>query len=165
MKDTFGLVPPAIKRMLEAEDYTDRQAKAGAAISRALEAIHPDLSLVFVRHDAAPEVLPPGTVPGRWHVRRSGPVPFYMPITTPDGGYREPDSGILQEVADRDMRRDEVARRVFGRPEREAAERARAKALYDEQKKDEMVSDLKAGWRVKGRIYRDDGTKVLRKKP
>jgi hypothetical protein len=43
--------------------------------------------------------------PGRWHVKKQneGVPDSYMPITTPDGGYREPDSGVLNEMADRDM--------------------------------------------------------------
>jgi hypothetical protein len=166
MKDTFGLVPPEIQRMLEAEDFRDRQVKAGRAISEALTALHPGLDLVFVRHDATPGVVPPGAVPGRWHVRNkeAQPIPTFTPITAPDGGYREPDSGILQELADRDMRRPEVAREIYERPQREKEKRQKAKALEGEQHCYDMAEDLRAGWRVKGRILRDDGTPVKRKR-
>src|SRR5436305_14999806 len=99
MRDTFQLVPPEIRAMVEAEEWRDRQAKAGRAIGEALTALHPDLSLVFVRHDAVPDALPPGAVPGRWHVRKKGLIPFFAPITTPDGGHREPDSRIVIETA------------------------------------------------------------------
>jgi hypothetical protein len=165
MKDLFGLVPPEIRRLVEAEEFKDRQAKAGRAISQALTALHPGLDLVFVRHDAAPEILPPGAVAGRWHVRNKDaqPIATFTPICTPGGGYREPDSGILQELADRDMRRSEVAERVFGRHEREKAQKAKDKALEREQHRDDMRADLRAGWRVKGRILREDGTPIKRK--
>jgi hypothetical protein len=164
MRDTFQLVPPEIRAMVEAEEWRDRQAKAGRAISEALTALHPDLSLVFVRHDAVPDALPPGAVPGRWHVRKKGPIPFFAPITTPDGGYREPDARVVMEMAERDMRRPEVAQRVFTRGEREAAKRRKDRALRKEQERDVLKEDLKAGWRVPGRIYRDDGQMVKRKR-
>lgn len=152
MKDTFGLVPPEIKKMVEAEEYNDRQARAGRGISEALSALDPDLDLVFVRHDAAPEHLPPGAVAGRWHVRYKAakPLPLLAAITTPSGAYREPDSGILYEFAKRDMRKREVRERIFGKPEREKAKDRKAKDLETEQRRYEMAEDLRAGWRVAG---------------
>jgi len=163
MKDTFGLVPPEIRAMVEAEDWRDRQVKAGRSISEALTALDPDLSLVFVRHDAAPEILPPGAVPGRWHVRKKGLVPLFVPITAPDGGYREPDSRVVMEMAERDMRRPEVADRIFRQHEVKTRERARAKALRKEQEHDVLVQDLRAGRRVSGRIYNGEGKRIKRK--
>jgi len=152
MKDTFGLVPPEIRAMVDAEDYNERQARAGRGISEALNALDPDLDLIFVRHDAAPEILPPGAVPGRWHVRNKAaqPIPTFSPIETPTGRYREPDSGILQEYARRDMRRDDVRRETYEKPHAEKAARLRKQALEAEQRKDEIRNDLKAGWRVAG---------------
>lgn len=165
MEDTFGIVPPEIRKMIEAEDYNDRQAKAGKAISEALTAIKPSLDLVFVRHDAAPEILPPGAVAGRWHVRDKDaqPIPAFFPITARDGGYREPDSGILMELSEMDMRRPEVARRVFERNARQRAEKKKALELEKEQRRYDMVTDLKAGKRVKGRILNDEGKPIKRK--
>lgn len=152
MKDTFGLVPPEIKRMVEAEEYNEDLARAGKGISEALTALDPDLDLVFVRHDAAPEILPPGAVPGRWHVRNKGAaeLPTFTPIETPSGGYRDPDSGILHEYAARDMRKDEVRRATYGRAEREQVVRQRKQALETEQRRDEIKHDLKIGWRLPG---------------
>lgn len=158
MRDVFGLIPPEIRARIEAEEYRDRQAKAGRAISEALTALHPDLELVFVRHDAAPERLPSSAaVPGRWHVHRKGTT-FFAPITTPDGGYRDPDSGILAELAQRDLRKPGALEKVLGQ-----VDYSSQKKLESEQRQDEMVSDFKAAKRVKGRVYRDDGSKVLRK--
>jgi hypothetical protein len=123
------------------------------------------LDLVFIRHDAHPDKIPPGSMAGRWHVRNkeARPVPTFTPICAPGGGYREPDSGILQELADRDMRRPEVSERAFTRHGRERQERERAKALEREQRRYDMVTDLKAGKRVSGRIVNDRGEPIKRK--
>lgn len=152
MKDVFGLVPPQIKQMVEAEDYNDRQAKAGRAISEALTALNPYLDLIFVRHDAAPEMIPPGAVAGRWHVRNKAaqPIPTFSPIETPSGAYREPDSGILAEYSARDMTKPGAMQALMERPMREKAKNEKAKALENEQRRDEIKEDLRAGWRVAG---------------
>lgn len=163
MRDTFELVPPEIRAMVEAEEWRDRQVKAGRAVAQALQAFDPDLSLVFVRHDASPEILPPGTVAGRWHVRRNGPIPFFVPITTPDGGYREPDSRVVMEMAERDMYRPDVADRVFRQHEVKAKAREKERALRKEQQRDVLKEDLRAGRRVKGRIYDGEGKRLKRK--
>lgn len=152
MEDRYGLVPPEVRARVEAEEYNDRQAKAGVGISTALRALDPDLDLVFVRHDAAPEILPPGAVPGRWHVRNKSafPIPTFSAVETPEGGYREPDSGILHEYAGRDMRKADVRAATFDRPHREKRDRERKKALETEQRRDELASDLKTGRRIPG---------------
>jgi hypothetical protein len=151
MKDTLE-VPPEIKLTIEAEQYADRQAKADRSIRRALHALDPDLDLLRVRPDIAPEIVPPGAIPGRWHVRNKAakPIPTFAPIETPDGGFREPDSGILREMARRDMRKREVRRALYERQEREEARSKQAKDLETEQRRDEMAEDLRAGWRVAG---------------
>lgn len=151
--------------MHEADEYNDRLAQRARGIAEALAALKPSLELMLCRRDVDPSQVPSDCIPGYWHVRDNAaqPVPVHYPITTPDGSYREPDSRIVEELAQRDMRRPDVAAEVFGRPAREAERRRRAKALKDEQWKDEMVSEVKAAKRVKGRIYRDDGTLVKRK--
>lgn len=151
MKDLFGLVPPEIKARIHREEYVEQQASAGRSISEALTALDPYLDLVFIRHGAAPEILPPGAVAGRWHVRnKRGPIPSFSPITDPKGGYREPTPRILEELAERDMGRREVRDAVYQRPHRERLKEQHAKALEDEQRRDELVADLKTGWRVAG---------------
>ena len=150
MRESATAIPPEIRALVDAEDYRDRLSKADRGLSAALRAIHPDLDLIRVRSDIAPEQLPPGAVPGRWHVCKKNPVPFFSPITTPSGGYREPDSRILIELQKTDMRNGDVAHAVFERPRREAVKRQKIADLKKEQRKDEMVTDLKAGWRVAG---------------
>lgn len=165
MKEDTLYAPPELRRVVEAEQYKDGSAKVDAGIRSALRAIDPDLDLLRVRLDIAPEVIPPGAVPGRWHVRNSGakPLPTFTPIETPDGGYREPDSGVIRELMRRDMRKRTVRRQTYERSERQRRHDARAKELQTEQRRDELKADLKAGWRVKGRIKRDDGSLVKRK--
>lgn len=167
MREDTLYAPPELRRVVEAEQYRDSSAKVDAGIRSALRAIDPELDLLRVRLDIAPEAIPPGAVPGRWHVRNRGakPLPTFTPIETPEGGYREPDSGVLRELIRRDMRNRAVRRRTYERDERQRKQDKHAKGLADEQRRDELKADLKAGWRVMGRIKRDDGTLVKRKKP
>lgn len=167
MKEDTLYAPPELRRVVEAEQYKDGAAKVDPGIRSALRTIDPELDLLRVRLDIAPEVIPPGAVPGRWHVRNNGakPLPTFTPIETPDGGYREPDSGVIRELRRRDMRNREVRRMTYERDERQRKQDKHDKDLKNEQRRDELAADLKAGWRVMGRIKRDDGTLVKRKKP
>lgn len=93
-----------------------------------------------------------GTVSGRWHVERKNPgvLPSYFPITTPDGGYREPDFGVYEEIKRRDMWTADGLVKALARRDKENARREKDKALKSEQRKDEIAADLRAGWRVAG---------------
>lgn len=164
MEDTL-YAPPELRRVVEAEQYKDGAARVDPGIRAALRSIDPELDLLRIRLDAAPEILPPGAVPGLWHVRNRGakPLPTFTPIETPEGGYREPDSGVIRELRRRDMRNREVRRMTYERDERLKRQAEHDKNLQNEQRQDELRADLKAGWRVKGRIKRDDGTLVKRK--
>ena len=165
MEDKFGIVPPEIRRMYEADEYLERTKEGIRGIAEALRALKPSLELVYCKPNAPAQDVPYDCLPGYWHVRDNDaqPVAKHYPITGRNGEYREPDSAIVTELAQHDMRRPDVAERVFGRSRREAERRKRAKALKDEQWHDEMVSDVRAAKRVQGRIYRDDGTLVKRK--
>lgn len=165
MDDRLGIVPPEIRRMIEADEYVDRSKLRIRGVAEALRALKPSLELVFCRPDVDPEQIPYDCTPGFWHVRDNAaePVAKHYPITGAKGEYREPDSAIVSELAAQDMRRPDVAERVFGRARREAERRRRAADLKKEQWHDEMVADVKAGLRVNGRIYRDDGSFVKRK--
>jgi hypothetical protein len=165
MEDKFGLVPPEIRRMHEADEYNDRAKARVRGVAEALRALKPSLELVYCKPDSDPSQVPFDALPGFWHVRDNDaqPVPKLYPITGAKGEYREPDSAIVTELAQHDMRRPDVADRVFGASRRAAERRKREKALKDEQWRDEMVADVKAGLRVNGRIYRDDGSFVKRK--
>jgi len=165
MEDRFGLVPPEIRRMHEADEYVDRTKRRIRGVAEALRALKPSLELVYCKPNVAPQAVPYDCTPGFWHVRDNDalPVPKHYPITGSKGEYREPDSAIVSELAQQDMRRPDVAEKVFGRSRREAERRRRAADLKKDQWHDEMVSDVKAAQRVQGRIYRADGELVKRK--
>lgn len=165
MEDRLGIVPPEIRRMIEADEYNDRTKERVKGVAEALRALKPSLELVYCRSDVDPSQVPYDCQPGYWHVRDNEAIPVakHYPITGAKGEYREPDSAIVAELAQHDMRKPDVAEKVFGRARREATARRHAKALKEEQWHDEMVSEVKAAQRVQGRIYRDDGEMVKRK--
>lgn len=150
LKEEF--VPQPLRAVIEGEQWRDRLAKADPGLRVALRSVKPYLDFVKVRHDVSAELLPPNAIPGCWHVRDKSakPLPVFMPITDAAGYYREPDSGVLRELSRTDMRKRDVAREVFDRPETERKRKEHELALKAEQRKDEMVSDLRAGWRVSG---------------
>ena len=146
MQDRYGLVPATIKANYEREEMVDRHVNAAIALHRALVALDDRLDVVFIPDRADPEY---GVVPGRWHVVRKNPPPApdsYMAITTADGGYREPDSGVLTELQRRDLWK-------HGLPdlhEKPAALREYERSVDDEARVDELASDLRAGARLPG---------------
>jgi hypothetical protein len=137
-------------------------ARAPRELEQELRGVKDGLEFVRVREDISPEIVPHGAFPGFWHVRDSSalPAPTFFPIAGASGGYREPDSGVCAELRSMDLRRPEVAERVFTSTARQEEARIRARDLRKEQERDVLKEDLKAGWRTKGRIYRDDGEKV-----
>lgn len=159
MQDKFGLVPQDIRERYERAEFVDRAAKAGRLLEKHLQAtMDPDLEVVFVRHDIDPDYLPTSAVPGRWHVRRKNPLPelpTYMPILAPGGGYRDPDSGVPEELAKIDLRRPGVMQKALERGRTDSPGKTRAKALEKEQRRDEMLTDFQAARRVRG----EDGLK------
>lgn len=127
---------------------TRNHAQMGKALDRALREHDPHLSLVWVKSNIPAWEVPQNVIPGRWHVRRENPhlAASYTAITTPDGGYREPDFGVLQEVQKRDL----WTRGVPAPPEDPLKRDRREKTLRDEQRRDEMRSDFQAAKRVAG---------------
>jgi hypothetical protein len=107
-----------------------------------LKNIDPHLKLVFANEKAQG----PGIQAGRWHVCRQAPgcVPTYLVISTNGvgvpGGFREPDSGVLDSLRRADSwRRDLLAEQL-------AAERSeeRAKDAHREARRDELAINIKA---------------------
>jgi len=145
VRDTYGLLPPVIAQNYEREAMVDNQLEAAVGIYRALQAMDPRLDLVFVTDRADPEY---GVVPGRWHVVRHNDKPApdtYIPITTRDGGFREPDSGVIAEMQDRDTW-------VHGTPDLETKRSVDKKTdpLFLEQTRDAIAEDVRATFRVAG---------------
>lgn len=151
MQDRYGLLPPSIRAKYEREEFVDHSVPKARAFAEALKAVHPDMELVLVRHDIAESELPQGAVRGRWHVRKHNPAPLapsYIPILGPNGSYREPDSGVLRELNEGDLRKRKVMEDVL---ERTRTDRGRGDGdLRTEQRQDGMKEDFRAARRVTG---------------
>lgn len=158
----MGLVVPAwVEENQERDRWIDGQIMLGLYWSQVLQEHDERLSVVFISENAHAiavedgvtyKVDIPGIVPGRWHVRCRNVPPFadtYMPITTPEGDYREPDSQVVEEVKRRSMDNKTVSEII---DDRKAAERAmeRQRELQREQMKDEVADHMRAALRVPG---------------
>jgi hypothetical protein len=143
MQDQYGLVPSAIKANYEREEMVDEQMAKAFSLYHALQAMDRRLDLVFIPDRADPEF---GVKPGRWHVVRKNDPPApdsYMAIETPDGKYMEPHSGILRDLADRDLWK-------HGTPENDRRPAAFTEPSKDDGFVDELAHDLRAGLRLPG---------------
>lgn len=154
------LVPAWIAENQARERFVDEQIQLGQVWTEVLrEELDPHLSVVFITEschaigveDGISYKDPiPGVEPGRWHVRRRNAPPIadtWMPITTPDGGYREPDSGILFELQKRDMSNRTVDDVIADRRRADAI-LEKQKALEAEQRQFELAEDLRAAFRM-----------------
>jgi hypothetical protein len=148
VQDALGIVPPEIRAKYEREEWVERGVRAGRALERALKDMDPALDVVFIKPDIGEEYLPGGAIPGYWHVRRNNPapaVPTYMPITTEDGGFRQPDFGVIDELRRSDLWAPGALEKALRQEDR-----TRAKELAKEQRLDELKSDFRAARRVSG---------------
>lgn len=149
-----------LRAIYRREDFIDTLSMSGGARHQAgaLEqelhsAFGPEMEVVRVRGDYDPAGMPPGCVPGAWHVRRRNPapeLPTYMPIVGPGGTYREPDSRVVAELAARDLRRRGVRQDLINRSRTDAPHKAAERALAAEQRRDVMKEDFRAAKRVRG---------------
>lgn len=154
------LVPPHIAENIERERFVDEQIHLGKVWTQVLrEELDPRLSVVFINDSAHATMVEegvtwkvdiPGIVPGRWHVHRRNDPPVadsYMPITGPSGEYREPDSGVLFELQQRDMGNRTVDQVIAERRKADAV-LERRRELEREQLRDQYAMDLKAAFRM-----------------
>lgn len=90
----------------------------------------------------------PGLRPGFWHVLRRPPVgqPTFIVHETPDGEYRDLDSGIFQTLRNGDMWNSERQkdREKFRRHAKRAEERESERER--EERLDELMDRAKAAW-------------------
>lgn len=146
--DPYGLLLPQTRANLE----TEAMAIQGAAgrlgpLLDALQKFDPEIVDIKFFGDRAEEHH--GIKRGRWHVHRRNKPPApdtFIPIETPDGGYREPDFGVVDELRSRDLWKD-------GRLEDSLTKRKPAafeKSTHEEALDDEIAEDLRAGLRVPG---------------
>lgn len=154
MDDPFGILPADIRARYERAEWVDGAAKAGRELERELKGVFgPEIEVVLVKANIDPENTPENVIPGRWHVRRNNPpptLPTYIPITTPDGGYRDPDSNVLAELADIDLTRPGVKQRMMDRTRSDSPHKQRERDLKKEQRHDELKLNFRAAKRVAG---------------
>jgi hypothetical protein len=154
MQDPFGIVPADIKAKYEQAEWVDRSVGAGRALERELKSTFgPEMEVVLVKPTIDPEHAPANVIPGRWHVRRNNAPPAlatYIPITTPDGGYRDPDAGVIAELAQVDLRRPGVKEKLIARGRTDSPHKQGERELHKEQRVDQMKEDFRAGKRVRG---------------
>lgn len=152
MEDPLGIVPADIRAKYEQAEWVDGAVRSGRALEAHLKATYgPEMEVVFVRPRA--QDAPASCIPGRWHICRQNPppaVPSYIPITTPDGGYRDPDFGVVAELAEIDLRRPEVMKRVLDQTRTDSPQKAAERALRKEQRQDVAKMDYKAARRTPG---------------
>jgi hypothetical protein len=99
--------------------------------NRRLKELDPHLALAWAGEFASG----PGIVPGRWHIRRKNLVgaDTYWPVQTPDGGFREMSSQVLEQFQAADLWNSQVRAdrdRSFARAER-SADRAKLREKED----------------------------------
>ena len=146
MRDQYGLVPPHIKANHEREEMVDEQMAKAFSLYHALQAMDRRLDLAFISDRADPEF---GITPGRWHVVRKNDPPApdsYMAIETPDGKYCEPHSGVLRDLAERDLWK----RGIPDNHTKPAALREYRRTADAEARTEELAHDLRAGARLPG---------------
>lgn len=154
MRDPLNLVPPDIKARYEQAEWVEGATRAGRALETELKSVFgPEMEVVLVKPTIDPEYTPQNVIPGRWHVRRNNPppaLPTYIPITTPDGGYRDPDSGVVRELADIDLRRPGVMQKMLERTRNDQPHKKRERELHKEQRRDILREDFRAAKRTPG---------------
>ena len=151
MRDPYNLVPPDIKANYEAEEMAVRHFRSAAQLLMHLRDFDSDIVDIKFFGDRAEEKY--GIKRGRWHIHRRNTPPAsdsYIPIETPDGGYREPDSGVLNELRERDLRRDDVWRAFEKTQASKAPSALQERSFTDNGEAEEIAHDVRAGARVAG---------------
>lgn len=144
-------VPAWVARNLERERFVDESMDFANGFDRLLKDRNPNLELTFVEDD--PRAKEARLEPGRWHIKRTNPgtADSYMPIVTPDGGYREPTLRDLEELDRRDLwRRPYAVAELLAQEAKEREKSKRAADLKREQLRDHALEDIRAGKRVAG---------------
>lgn len=141
-------LPPWVQENYEREQLVDDHIGKAHALNDILKAHDPNLSLVW----GSERALDPRVIPARWHVKAKGrgAPDLYIPITGPNGEYREPDANVYHELQAKDLWNDRVAQEVFAHSARRRAESVRREALNREQRIDTLAEDIRAAKRVFG---------------
>ena len=151
MKDPWGLVPPHIKANYDAEEMAERHFRSAGKLLMELRAF--DENIVDIKFFGERAEDRYGIVPNRWHIHRRNTPPApdsYIPIETPDGGYREPDSGVLNELRARDTRNRSVWEGILKKHAEKKPAALREKRFEDRGEAEEIAHAVRAGARVAG---------------
>lgn len=147
--DRFGLLDPITRSKIEQAEMVSSQVHNAAHVAKGLRDLDPRLKLTFFGENAEARY---NIVPGRWHVfldNEWGKPDMYYPIQTDDGGYREPDWGVVEAMkmadswsSDYELPTDDIQEHQAGVEKQ--------KALASDQRKDQIASDYEAAKRVAG---------------
>lgn len=146
---TSVALPPWVAANLRRDRLVEETLEAIPYWNRLLRDLDERLSLVWV-NDRLTRVearrIAPEMVPGRWHVRRrnDGAKDSYMPVTTPDGGYRPMGNDILDELRSKDLWRGDVAARYHGARYREERQTEADRQRRRDERVDGMATAIKA---------------------
>ena len=140
-----GLVLPTWVAANAERDKFAQQSAEWQHMDRQLKELDPQLSLVYVP-ERVPVTAAPGILPGRWHVKRAseGELDLYIPICGAQGEYRDPDSGIVEELRRRDLWKREVWDEMRTKNKRDEAAREREQATKDEERAEDFALAVKA---------------------
>lgn len=151
MHDPYNLVPPDIKANIEAEEMAERHFAQAVPLLMALKDFDPDIVDIKFFGERAEEKY--GIKRNRWHIHRKNIPPAsdsYIPIETPDGGYREPDSGVLNELRERDLRNGSVWRKFEEAQRSKSPAALQAKEFVDNGEAEEIAFSVRAAKRLAG---------------
>lgn len=117
--------------------------------NRELARIEPGLRLVWCPDPAPVDAVATGAKPGRWHVMRPNPgAPIsLLPIVMPDGGFRQPDSSVFEE-----LRKSDLWSSVNAEERRRARLRAEdARVRREQREREDRAQDALERWKAVSR--------------
>lgn len=138
-------IPPSAAHDIWMERWEEKR-KDFAQVERQLQELDPLLEITYFGERIPTDQLPPGAMPGRWHVKRNnvGTPNTYTPIVNQNGEYTEPDSGLVEGLRKTDLwKRDNMLR--YQKAEA-AQQRAREAAVREqsEERKETFAQALRA---------------------
>lgn len=135
-------VPQSALVDIERDQQVDGQIGRAVALDAQLKELDPRLSLVWVG-DRADD---PDLVPGRWHVKMTNEqgANMFIPIVTEDGGYLEPNAGVVDRLRERDLQNHSVWDDYVSRAKRRREAREQADKEFMASQKDEFAGRVKA---------------------
>lgn len=134
----------------EAVDKTlIEQVGLAKRLTSELRSIDPSLEIVWVGERAE---IWGGMTPGRWHIRRTDNtgLDHYLPITNPDGSYKELSMSLIEELKKADLWNEKRMKDLTAEYERQRKAAERAKETEAEARKEQMASSFRAAKRVSG---------------